>query len=182
MAWKNTGHSYGSLAKWLHWSVAICVIGMIIVGFLLHVIPRPERFTVIQLHKSIGFTLLIIMALRLLWRFLSPPPPLPTHISRWQAFVAKTTHVMLYISTFTMTISGWMMSSFYGYAINWFFLIKIPMPVSEKNRVFARIFSNIHEIAAWVFVALICVHTLAALKHHFIDRDSVLTRMLPGRN
>lgn len=180
MALKNTSHSYGSIAKAFHWVVAICVIGMIIVGFLLDAIPTPERYTIIQLHKSIGFTLLIVMTLRLFWRFLSPPPPLPGNVSRWQVIVAKMTHGMLYVSTFTMTISGWMMSSFYGYAINWFFLVKIPIPVDEKNRYLARIFSNIHDVAAWVFVVLICVHTLAALKHHFIDRDSILTRMLPG--
>ena len=182
MSLKNSNSSYGSIAKLLHWLVAFSVIGMIIIGFSLHRIPRPQRYTIIQLHKSIGFTLLIIMAIRLIWRFISPPPPLPSSIPGWQRISAKISHALLYLTTFVMTISGWLMSSFFGYPINWFFLFKIPLPVTARDRALGIIFSDIHHITAWAFSILIVIHTLAALKHHLIDKDNVLKRMLPSKN
>ncbi|MCH9769696.1 MAG: cytochrome b [Gammaproteobacteria bacterium] len=181
MALSNTHDSYGSLAKWFHWLVAIGIIMMLILGACLGFIPKPTRFVFINIHKSLGLTILVLMVLRLLWRWVNPTPRLPSNIPAWQRFGAHLTHGLLYLTVILIPLSGLAMSTAGGYTTKFWWWFTVKMPWVPKDKSLGHLFENIHYYLAWVVTALLIIHILAAIKHHLIDRDNVLKRMLPKR-
>ncbi len=176
---KNTIDNYGSVARTLHWLIAVLVIGMLIFGFLLESIPKPIRGEMIGLHKSIGLTILLLILLRLIWRFINIQPVLPISVPPWEQIAARSVHILFYLVLLLMPLSGWIMSSLDGHPVffwkwwNW----TLPLPV---NKTLANDFFNVHVTIAWIIIALLVLHIGAALKHHFIEKNNVLRRMLPG--
>jgi len=175
---KNTENSYGSIAKILHWVIGFSIIGLIAVGFLMSSMdPAPEKFELYGIHKAVGVTVLMLIILRILWRFANKTVQAAEGVPPILQLAAKAGHLLLYIFMLTMPISGIMMSRFGSYDISVFNLFTIPA-VTEKNTALASFFHSTHEYAAWGFVILITTHILAALYHHFVRKDTTLIRMV----
>jgi len=173
---------YNKGAIVLHWTIALLIIGLILLGLLMTQEWMPNRFAIYQWHKSIGITVLVLSVARLLWRLGHRPPPLPDTLPSWQRTASHLTHGAFYALMFAMPLLGWAMVSaselpiptvIYG-------LITLPdMPGVSESKAMAERFKLLHEIGAKLFIGLIFLHVVAALKHHFADRDDVLGRMAP---
>ncbi|CAN5272073.1 cytochrome b [soil metagenome] len=178
---KNTQTNYGSVAKFFHWLIFIVVVWQFIVGFFVEDMEKLLRVSsLFPLHKLIGLATLLIIALRLLWLVYNPKPILPAAGKNWERFLAHATHALLYVSIIVMSLSGWMMSTAAGKAPK-LGSYTLPMPGVSISKTLSTQAGDVHLIAAWVLLAFVSLHILAALKHHFINKDNVLKRMLPGK-
>ncbi len=176
---KNTAETFGSLAKFLHWLVAVLVIAMLVFGFFLESFSSSAKPAMIALHKSIGLSILILIVLRLIWRFMNKQPEYPLTIPLWEQICAHFVHYLFYIILILMPMTGWLMSSWGGHPVEFWSLWNWQLPLSI-NRTLAAYFFTLHKIIAYIIIALLAVHVLAALKHHFIGKNNLLRRMLPG--
>ena len=182
MTLRNTAQQWGWVSKTLHWTIALLILGMIVVGFILDELPKsPKYFWVFDLHKSTGLTVLVLMVVRLVWRLVAgAPAPVPGTLT-WQHLVATLTHWAIYAMAFLMPISGWLYDSASGLrALTWFGLFTVPK-LAAPDRDLRGAAHDIHEIGVWILLALLTAHIGAALWHHFIVRDRTLVRMLPGQ-
>ncbi|SDZ47108.1 cytochrome b [Pseudomonas sp. NFIX28] len=179
MQLRNSSSRYGWVSIFLHWSVALAVFGLFALGLWMVGLDYYSawRKAAPDLHKSIGLTLFAIMLLRLLWRFVSPPPPAPNNHGRLTRLGATFGHAFLYLSLFAVMIAGYLISTADGVGIPVFGLFEIPALVSGLPDQ-ADVAGEVHLYLAWALVIFAGVHALAALKHHFIDRDATLARML----
>lgn len=182
MALCNTHDRYGSIAKLFHWLIAILIIGMLVMGTSFGFIDQNKALMsiLIPIHKSTGLTILLLMALRFLWRLINPSPQLPETTPTWQKRLAHLSHQLLYLTAFLMPLSGWLMSTAAGYTPVFWYLFKVPMPFIEKSKAVSSIASDAHTALAWILFSLIAIHIAGALKHHIVDKDNVLRRMMPG--
>ena len=169
---RNTANSYGIVTKTLHWLIALAIIFMLCLGFLMH---TSLWYT---LHKSLGITILLLMILRVIWTLCNPSPVFPKKMPLWMRIAARLTHSSLYVLALLMPFSGWLMSSASGRSPQFWWWFKWSLPWVSDNRNLARLSHSLHELLAWVLIAVILLHTLASLKHHFIDKDGILKRML----
>ena len=171
---------YKSGAKWLHWLIALMVFGLLGVGlYMTDMRISPQKIQLYMTHKSVGLTVLMLMLVRIVYRLKNPTPALPESIPGWQKAASHISHVLLYLLLFAMPISGWLMNSASGFPMKYFGLVRVPDLIARSQENLA-LFKAVHFYIAWTLMAVIAVHVLAALKHHFIDRDSVLRRMLPS--
>lgn len=178
---KNTETTYGSVAKWLHWLIFFFILGLLIAGFSLDFISdRPTKISVVVLHKAFGLTVLALVVLRIFWALSNIKPKLPTSIPAWQRFGSTSVHYVLYVLMLAMPLSGWMMATAANKAPSYFGLAVIPMPFVPVDKDLAKFANTSHWLLAWLIVGFVSLHILAALKHHFINKDNVLKRMLPG--
>jgi cytochrome b561 len=152
-----------------------------------------DRFDLTQQHKSFGFVVFVLACIRVAWRWISPAVPgLSYETPGWQRFAVHTTHYGMYVLMFLLPLSGWLMASAspfndpdaYIYIPNVVFgLFELPDPISPGDKDLTEIFGVIHRYAGDALAALLAMHIGGVLFHHFILRDSVLTRMLPfGRD
>jgi len=173
--------SYTRTAKWLHWLMALMLIGMLCVGFYMTGMRfSPQKLQIYSYHKWGGVTLFALLLARLAWRGTHRPPALPAGMSRLMRFAAQGAHLALYLLMAAMPISGWLMSSAKGVQTVWFGVLPLPNLVG-KDKALGDALAEVHETLAVLLIVVASVHVLAALKHHLIDRDDVLTRMLPRR-
>lgn len=183
---KNTENTYGSLQRAFHWIMAVMIIGMIGVGVYIHGLDpenaaeAPIKQSLGALHKATGMVLLLLVALRTAWVFSGPRPGLPDSVPRWQRIVAKSLHHTFYLLMFAIPISGYVMSSHVLKPVSIYGLFEIPPLFAEKNIESAKAVFEVHETLAMVLLILIVAHVLIALKHHFVDKDNILRRMLKG--
>lgn len=178
MALKNTSESYGVVAKGFHWFVAIIVFIMLPLGFFMDSIPSLHAL-LNTTHKSIGIMVLAIMALRLLWRLLNKSPSPPRSSSMVMVVIAKLMIASLYVALFVMPLSGWAMSTAAGHAPYFFGTFVLSMPWVLLGSPLLGLAHKVHDVLAWIIMALVLVHTAAAFYHHLVRRDNVLLRMLP---
>ncbi len=175
---RNNTDRYGVIAKLFHWVVALLIIGLLVAGFSLSFIDdKALRSQVIFLHKSFGLLLIMMVVLRLLWRWLNPPPTFPASMPKWRATAAHSSHYTLYGLMVLMPLSGIIMSTLYGYPPSLFGLFSLPQFISV-NKNLAQTFGTVHLILAWSIIAVVSVHIFAALEHHFSRKDGILKRML----
>jgi cytochrome b561 len=182
MRWRNSSTHYGLTSIALHWLVAAAVFGLFGLGYWMVGLTYYSSWyrTAPDLHKSIGLVLFLVMLVRVLWRFLSPAPGPLANQGRLTQAAAKLGHSVLYLGLFLVMMSGYLISTADGRAISVFGLFDVPALITSiPNQ--ADTAGLVHEYAAWALVILAVLHALAALKHHFIDRDATLRRML-GRN
>lgn len=176
----NTRDSYGSVTKTLHWLIALLIIAMLIIGFVMTSLPEGStQHDLVAWHKSIGMIILFLMVIRLGWRFANPPPLLPATVPSWEKFAARSLQNVFYLLLFAMPISGWLMSSWGEHPVmvlGWF---NAALPVA-KNKPMADNAWIAHQVMAWIIIGCLVLHIAAALKHHFIEKNNVLKRMLPG--
>ncbi len=174
---------YDRVAVTLHWVIAISILLMIPLGFFMEDLPISIRFDAFAFHKSLGLTVLALSIFRFIWRLMNPPPALPTTMKPIEKFAANVAHWVLYFLIVAMPLSGWLMvSASRKYPTIFFWLGEvpfIPMPAGIDVKAAGELFHESHELLAFGAIALITLHLFAALKHHFIEKDTTLTRMLP---
>ena len=179
MTLTNTNQSYGSMAKFFHWLIALLVIVLLLAGYFMDQIgDKSIKLQVFNLHKLFGLAVLALITLRLLWRLANPVPLLPPEMALWERTLEKSVKLFFYIALFIMPLSGWIFSTAAGHAprIGNFILAA---PFVPKNKVLADQIFNIHSIFAIIIIGLLCLHIAGAFKHHFINKDNILLRMLP---
>ena len=170
---------YSTVSLILHWLTAVLVITQIVLIQAHEATDGPISREFVNIHKSVGLSILVLTLIRLGWRVANPAIPLPPDTPRWQKLVARGTHVLFYILLLAMPLVGWAASSAAGRDIVWFGLFEWPLLPIGGGRDVARDLMDLHESAAKLLIALVILHVLGALKHHFIDRDNVLHRMIP---
>lgn len=189
MGLRNTETGWGLPARALHWTMAGLILFMLGLGFYVaNFVPDAyERFALVQVHKSWGFVVFVLAALRIVWRIVNPAPDMPAHMGGLERATAHIGHGLLYVAIVLMPLSGWLMASasdlqeMYGVRNMVFGLFEMPDPFQPGDRALEAVFSSVHTVCAFVLVAVLAGHVAAALKHHFIDRDNVLRRMIRGR-
>jgi cytochrome b561 len=171
---------YTRTAIALHWTVGALVITALCVGWIMtDMAISPLRLRVFDWHKWIGVTVLALFFVRALWR-LTHPVPAPLPMPAWQRRSAAFVHGLLYAMLLLQPVTGWLYSNASGRPIVYLGLIPLPNLV-DKNRELAHILREIHSDGGVVLAVAIGLHLLAAIKHHFIDRDDTLRRMLRWR-
>ncbi|MEY4584499.1 MAG: hypothetical protein RJB10_996 [Pseudomonadota bacterium] len=175
---------YSTVAIVLHWLLGISIFAMFAIGIYMSDLPfSPLRLKLYNYHKWAGITFLILSVLRLVWRLLNKPPALPKAIEQampnWQTKVYHATHYALYALFFAVPLIGWAYSSAAGFPIVLFGVLPLP-DFLAVDKEFAKQIKDLHEISAFALVGLALLHIGAALKHHFIDKDGLVSRMLPS--
>lgn len=179
MPLKNTDHEWGSVSKLLHWLIVVLIIVMGYLGLTMVDLPiSPHKIATYALHKSIGLTLLALVALRLLWRLYVGAPVDVPGTPRWQRIAATSMHWALYALLLVTPISGWIVNSAAGFPLQWFGMVNLPALVARDHDLHERM-AAVHEFLFWTLVTLAVLHAIAAIYHHVFQRDATLARMLP---
>lgn len=180
MSMKNTKDSYGTIAKTFHWGIAITIYCMLPLGYFLDSI-KPQRLQDLSyiVHESIGIMILTLIVARFVWKLTNPSPALPSNTPLWQRVASRLVHYGLYAALIIMPLSGWVMATSSGYFVNFLGLGTLRMPGVPLSKNLASQAHEVHEVVALIIISLIVIHVIAALKHHFVDKDNVLKRMLP---
>lgn len=183
----STAQSYGSLTKILHWLTALLILTLLPLGLIANALPHDTsaelttKATAFSLHKTLGVTLFFVALARILWAISQPRPGLLHPDRHWESFAAHLVHWLLYGALVLVPLSGWIHhAATAGFAPIWGpFWQKLPfVPLSEPV---AEAAATAHRLFTKVLMAALALHILGALKHHLIDRDDTLRRMLPGR-
>lgn len=173
---------YGKISKLLHWLIFLAVIIQLYSVFWVNWILPPHspsaEFYIDRIHKPVGALVLMLVLFSLLWKINHPRPSFPLHMKAWEILSARLVHALLYIGLLIMPITGLIMSTAAGYPPNFFGFYQFPSFL-EKNDALAKLFFTFHKTVAFIVIGLVALHVLAALKHHLIDKDNVLKRMLP---
>ena len=178
---KNPADRWGPVSQWLHWTIALLLVAIATIGVLMVEMPNtPRKIEIYAIHKSLGLTILALVALRLAWRLYAGRPAPVVRTPRWQARVATLTHGALYLLLFAMPISGWLFNSAAGYPLQWFGQFNLPALAGE-DRGLRDLAGSAHEAGFWLLLTLVMVHAGAAFHHHVLLQDATLTRMLPRR-
>ncbi|MEO0974433.1 MAG: cytochrome b [Pseudomonadota bacterium] len=170
---------FHSLSRLFHWSVAGLILFQIPLAYQMIAMDiGPDKFQAYALHKSLGMSVFMLSALRLAWRQLNPPPPLPSNLSPRERWLAHAAHIALYVVTLAMPLAGWCYSSASAFQVSYFGLFTLPdlVPADEG---LAEVFEWVHRLLAYALGGLLLLHVAAALQHHFMRRDNVLAAMLP---
>lgn len=194
MALRNSSTSWGWLARLLHWSMSLIILGMLGVGlYMVQVLGDDSdslmlRYDLTQTHKSWGFVVFVLALIRIGWRWANPTPALPDTSALTRA-LAHTGHLALYVCMIALPISGWLMASASPYndpdayfrVQNLVFgLFELPDPYPKGDEALTELLGQVHFTIAMALLVVLAGHVAAALKHHFVDRDGVLRRMLRG--
>ncbi|HEV2524331.1 MAG TPA: cytochrome b [Gammaproteobacteria bacterium] len=182
MEFKNSESRYGVISKVFHWSIALLIlVQFYLVYWKSWVLPEKSaiaNFYINGLHKPIGVVVLLLAIFAVTWQVNNRKPSYPLNMPNWEKQSALFVQSVLYLTLFAMPISGLIMSTAAGYPPSFFGLFQFPQFIA-KNKLIANVFFDIHAITGYIIIALVILHVAAALKHHFIDRDNILKRMLP---
>jgi cytochrome b561 len=181
----NSTTNWGWPAKVLHWIGAILILLLLGHGWwMTHLAPRPDRLAHYAGHAALGYDLLALLILRLLWRWTHAVPDLPAGLARWEYLTAKAGHFGLYLLMFATTLAGWALVGAMrggGSGLNKdTFGITVPMIFTSQVRATHDLLEDTHKILAYVLLAVVVVHLVAALRHHFVKHNTVLRRMWFG--
>jgi cytochrome b561 len=173
---------YSRTAIFLHWLLVALLLAQIGFGWFLDDVPRgtPARTIYVNLHKSTGMLIGLVILLRLYWRLTHRAPPLPQSMPAWQRAAARWTHLALYACMVIMPLSGYLASNFSKYGVNFFNRIKLAPWGAEDAAVYA-FFNTTHVITSTIFALLIALHVLAALRH-LLQKDGLFSRMWLARS
>ena len=196
---ESTTLRYTRTAVFLHWLIGLGILCMFVLGWYMTDLPKegPKATTFdlfnlgiyswqsaepitprnlyFNLHKSIGITLLALIILRIIWRLRHEPPSLLASLKVWEKKLANLGHRLLYLLMIAVPLSGLIMAISGKYGVKWF---GIPVVPAVENKAVRETFVDVHEIIGIILLIVIVVHVLGALKHHFIDKDDSLKRML----
>lgn len=168
-----TEDHYSRVARWLHWTMGLLIVGNLAGGFLHDVNPE----LIMPLHKSTGLLLLTLAVVRILWRITHPAPPLPAAMATWERATASFTHAILYTLMVLIPLSGWVLVSAGDWPLEFFGLFEVPKFIVEHSKEFRHVMEERHEQLAFAMIGLLVLHIGAALRHHFILKDGMLARM-----
>ena len=177
MSIKNTTGKYGRGTQLLHGIIAILFIMQFALVYSKQYVVSNDgtKLSLLMLHKSIGFSLLFIGLVFILWRCINTKPGYPKKMARWEVWLANTNHRLLYLLAFIMPLTGVIMSMSSGKGIKWF---GHPVPnLLAKNENLAGIFYNTHVYLSYLILVLLFLHIAGSLKHHYIDKNNILQRM-----
>jgi cytochrome b561 len=175
----NTITHYTRTAIVLHWLIAIAIVASFSVGLYMHELPlSPIKLKIYSWHKWAGVTIFLLVLFRLAWRIKHHPPAPPAGMPAWQHIAAELVHGMIYILMILVPLSGWLMSSAKGFQTVYFGILPLP-DLLEKNKELGETLAGVHQFLNYSLLGLVVAHAGAALKHHFIERDDVLRRMVP---
>ncbi len=178
---RNDDKYYGLAAQGFHWLVAALVLTTIGIALYMTGLPlSPDKIKVYNLHKSIGVTILALAVLRLLWRLASPAPPLPADMAPWERRAARASHVALYGLLFAQPAIGVLHSNAASFPVVVFGVFALPAVIGPDAEL-KQVLEVVHRWLGRGFLGLICLHVAAALRHHFVLKDDIMRRMLPGR-
>ena len=176
----NSRQAYGIIAQALHWCVAALVLIQFALGLYAANLPvSMARLQWMSYHKSLGLTILALVLVRLLWRRVDTPPPLPDMLSQRERRAARAMHGALYLVPVLAMFAGWLYASAAGLSVNWFGLVLIPDLIA-KNTAIAPLFKVLHLGLAGLLALLLIGHVGAAARHALVLRDKVVQRMLPA--
>lgn len=179
MPLRNSSSRYGAVHILLHWVIAIAIFGLFGLGYYMVDLSYYDDLyrTAPHIHKSVGVLVLLAMLFRLVWKVMnSNPKALPTH-QRWEVVAAHATHHLLYLLIFVALVSGYLISTADGSSIDVFNWFSVPS-VTGQIKGMEDVAGDVHYWVTWALVILAAVHGLAALKHHILDKDETLRRML----
>ncbi|RKF20000.1 cytochrome b [Alginatibacterium sediminis] len=161
----------------LHWLTALTFLAVLGMGLYISDLPRtPEKFELLAIHKSLGLLVLVVAAVRVVWRLKEGKLSALSALPRWQEISASAVHGLLLVATLLMPVSGLIMNIAGGRATEFFGLVLLSG--GEKSETLASIGSWIHHSSINVIIAVLVLHVLAALKHQFVDKDGMISRML----
>lgn len=173
--------AYGAVAKSLHWLIVALLAAQYAIAWTMPGIHRGTKpVGLIDLHLSLGITILGLAVLRLLWRLANPVPLLRDDMPPWQHRVAQATHALLYLLILVLPLMGWANGLSRGWTINVFGVAPLP-PIMPAGAAFVHACGSLHILTSYLLLALVGLHVAAALYHHVVLGDGVLLRMLPSR-
>lgn len=176
-----TTQRYTGVAIGLHWLIGLMIVTSLGVGlYMVSLSLSPDKLRLYSWHKWAGVTIFMLVLVRSLWRLTHPAPPLPDDVPVWQRKVAEATHYALYALMIVIPLTGWLMSSAKGFQTVYFGVVPIP-DLLAKNEGLGETLALVHRYLNYTMIGLVIAHIAAALKHHFIDKDDILRRMLPAR-
>ena len=171
---------YGVVAQVFHWLIAALIFVMLGLGYYMEDLPDDMRkLELYALHKSIGITIAALAALRLAWRLYNPPPPLPAAMRPWERWAAHAVHALLYLMLLVQPLIGFLQSNAANFPVVLWGVLPLP-PLIGPDEPLAETLIGMHSIGGNLLAILVILHVAAALRHHFMLRDDVLRRMLPG--
>ena len=170
---------YTRTAITLHWLIALMIIVNFGLGLtMVEMTLSPQKLKFFSWHKWVGVTIFMLVCLRLLWRLGHAAPALPASMPAWQVRAAHWSHVLLYVLMFVIPLSGWLFSSAAGKPVVYLGLIALPDLVAADKGL-AETLKEVHEYLNFTLAAFVLLHIAAAWKHHLVDREDVMSRMLP---
>ena len=178
---RNSRESFGLVSILFHWVIGLIFLGQIALGYLMvRVSDFTLQFSLYQWHKSFGFLVLGLSALRLLWKLANPRPRDPEHMNSLERVAAHAAHVILYLSLFIVPLTGWAVASssplqIPTFMFNLVVIPQLPITISDAAEAF---WAASHAWLAYLSAVVAAGHILAALHHHFWKRDTILMRML----
>lgn len=176
---ETASNTYTRTAIGLHWAIALLIFAAFPLGLYMHDLPlSPDKLRLYSYHKWIGIAVFGLALVRVTWRAVHPLPALPHTMLPWERFVALVVHGLLYVLIFAAPVSGWLTSSAEGFQTVWFGVIPLPDLIG-RDKELARSLGDLHANLNFLMLAIVGAHALAALKHHFVERDDVFTRMVP---
>lgn len=169
---------YTTTAIALHWLIALLLLGQFAFGLLLDDIPRgtPARGIYVNLHKSSGIVIGLLIVLRIAWRLAHTPPPLPGGMPAWQRRLARFSHATLYLCMLALPLSGYLASNFSQHGVKLFNAVRLP-PWGPDDKALYALFNSTHHIAALLLALFVALHVLAVAKHMLVDRDGLVRRI-----
>ena len=177
---RNDADSWGAPAKLFHWAMAALILAQIALGVTAASWRlSPTKLELFFWHKSTGMLILALVALRLLWRLANPTPALPFDMAGWERAAAQLSHGLLYLLMVALPITGWIINSASNVPFRIFWLIPLPAIVAPDKST-ADLVTLVHRALAALLTLMLIAHIGAALRHHFVKRNTVLARMLPG--
>jgi cytochrome b561 len=172
---------YDRVLMAVHWLTLLLIAAVYGAVWASHAVGNREQSALlVQLHRSMGLTILALTLFRLAWRWVARIPPLPAELPLFQKLAARVTEYALYVLLLFQPALGLVNTNARGRRVDFWFLGELP-PVIGPDKVLAKQAMAAHELVAYLLVALVALHAAAALFHHFVRRDNVLKAMLPGR-
>lgn len=170
---------YTGTAQVLHWTTALLMFAVLPIAWVMTSLAHdnPNRDMLYLMHKSIGVTILVLTAIRIVWRASHRAPILPATMRGWEVAIAKLSHWLLYAILLIMPISGYVTSAAGGHPVSFFYLFTLPSLPLDKG--LAKFAEEVHLLTQWAVYVLIALHILATSWHIVVRRDGILDRMLP---
>ncbi len=180
MLFRNTKETFGLISKILHWSMAVLLTGLFVVGLYMTELDYYDSLyhTLPSWHKSFGLVTIFLLLIRFLWKWNNPEPEALKSHKIWEIFLATYIQKFFYILILLIGVSGYFISTAKGKGIEFFTLFKIPAITQTIEEQLSDFIGEAHQILAIILITLAVLHAVAALKHHFIDKDKTLKRMI----
>ena len=176
---RNDVESWSAPAKLFHWLMALLIFAQIALGLVaVNMRISPAKLNLFVWHKSLGMLILALLALRLLWRLSNKAPELPWEMPLWERAGAQLSHFLQYVLMIALPVTGWVISSASNVPFKIFWTIPLPA-ITAPDKAVADLFAAIHGWLVTLLALVLAAHIGAALRHHYVKKDTVLTRMLP---